>query len=369
MRTSFLLSLVTVTVVFSGLSAQAETVESANPEAIASVDAQRLSFPATAPQSNLATTPAQLVSPISADSNALPIPEAAVTSGIQTVESAPEAIASTDTQKPSVPVTAPQSNLAATPAQLVPPITVAPAEKPIPGTALTSASALKAQPSEIVAPTVAQADRTTPGTTTPGTTTPGTTTPGTTTPSQTVPEGTTPGTTTPGITTPTDTAPSTTTPGTTTQDTTTPITDVSPGRATRSGSSYIGIGGNIGLGTGDTALGEGSFAVISKIGLTRYLSVRPTVFIDDDPTILIPLTYDLLPVGVPGRTGFSVAPYLGAGAAISVGDDSAVDFLLTGGVDVPLSPQFTANAAVNVTAFDNTAVGLLIGIGYNFSGF
>src|ERR687885_190519 len=293
MRTSFLLSLVTVTVVFSGLSAQAETVESANPEAIASVDAQKLSFPATAPQ----------------------------------------------------------SNLAATPAQLVPPITVAPAEKPIPGTALTSASALKAQPSEIVAPTVAQADRTTPGTTTPGTTTPGTTIP-----SQTVPEGTTPGTSTPGTTTPIDTAPSTTTPNTTTPDTTTPITDVSPGRATRSGSSYIGIGGNIGLGTGDTALGEGSFAVISKIGLTRYLSVRPTVFIDDDPTILIPLTYDLLPVGVPGRTGFSVAPYLGAGAAISVGDDSAVDFLLTGGVDVPLSPQFTANAAVNVTAFDNTAV-------------
>jgi hypothetical protein len=354
MRTSFLLSLVTVTVVFSGLSAQAETVESANPETSASVDAQRLSFSTTAPQPNLATAPAQLVSPISVDSNALPIPEAAVTSGIQTGESAPEAIASTDTQRLSFPVTTPQSNLAATPAQLVSPITVAPAEKPIPGTALTSASALKAHPSEILAPTLAQADRTTPGTTTPGTTTPGTTTPGTTTP----------GTTTPGTTTPTDTAPDTTTP-----NTTTPITDVSPGRATRSGSSYIGIGGNIGLGTGDTALGEGSFAVISKIGLTRYFSVRPTVFIDDDPTILIPLTYDLLPIGVPGRTGFSVAPYLGAGAAISVGDDSAVDFLLTGGVDVPLSPQFTATAAVNVTAFDNTAVGLLIGIGYNFSGF
>ncbi|HEY9674073.1 MAG TPA: hypothetical protein V6D11_21725, partial [Waterburya sp.] len=260
MRTSFLLSLVTVTVVFSGLSAQAETVESANPETSASVDAQRLSFSTTAPQPNLATAPAQLVSPISVDSNALPIPEAAVTSGIQTGESAPEAIASTDTQRLSFPVTTPQSNLAATPAQLVSPITVAPAEKPIPGTALTSASALKAHPSEILAPTLAQADRTTPGTTTPGTTTPGTTTP-------------------------TDTAPDTTTP-----NTTTPITDVSPGRATRSGSSYIGIGGNIGLGTGDTALGEGSFAVISKIGLTRYFSVRPTVFIDDDPTILIPLT-------------------------------------------------------------------------------
>jgi hypothetical protein len=142
-----------------------------------------------------------------------------------------------------------------------------------------------------------------------------------------------------------------------------------PGTATRSGPSYIGVGGNIGVSTGSTALGEGSFAVFSKLGLTRYLSVRPTILISENPTLLVPITYDLFPVGVPGEARFSVAPYLGAGAAIAFGDDTSADFLITGGVDVPLSRQLTLTGAVNLTAFDNTAVGLLIGIGYNFSGF
>ncbi len=123
------------------------------------------------------------------------------------------------------------------------------------------------------------------------------------------------------------------------------------------------------MSTGSTALGEGSFAVFSKLGLTRYLSVRPTILISENPTLLVPITYDLLPVGVPGEARFSAAPYLGLGAAVSFGDDTSADFLITGGVDVPLSRQLTLTGAVNLTAFDNTAVGLLIGIGYNFSGF
>lgn len=42
---------------------------------------------------------------------------------------------------------------------------------------------------------------------------------------------------------------------------------INPGRATRGVSSYIGVAGNIGLG-GDSALADGAFTVISKIGLT-----------------------------------------------------------------------------------------------------
>jgi hypothetical protein len=150
---------------------------------------------------------------------------------------------------------------------------------------------------------------------------------------------------------------------------------VAPGRSTRSGPSYIGIGGNIGLGDGDTALGEGSFAVFSKIGLTSYLSVRPAVLFSDDPTILVPVTFDFIPgvtdvtEDLSGELGLRVSPYVGGGVAISTGDDGAVDFLLSGGVDVPITSRFTATAAVNATLFDNPAVGLMLGVGYNFSAF
>jgi hypothetical protein len=176
------------------------------------------------------------------------------------------------------------------------------------------------------------------------------------------PSTTTPGTTTPG----------TTTPGTTTPETTQPAspTEISPGRRTRSGSSYIGVGGNIGIGSGDTALGEGSFAVISKIGLTRQFSVRPSVLFTDDVTILVPVTFDFIfGEGPTDDLSFTAAPYLGVGAAISTGDGADVGLLLTGGIDVPLSPQFTATASVNASVTGESAVGVLLGVGYNFAGF
>ena len=65
--------------------------------------------------------------------------------------------------------------------------------------------------------------------------------------------------TTPQIqpTTPTEITPTTptqTTPAT--PDSTTPQMMVSPGRTTRSGSSYFGVGGNIGIGSGDSPTGS-----------------------------------------------------------------------------------------------------------------
>ncbi len=144
-------------------------------------------------------------------------------------------------------------------------------------------------------------------------------------------------------------------------------TTVSPGRSTKSGSSYVGIGGNIGIGNGDTALGRGSFSVISKIGLTENFSVRPSVLFGDSTTILIPVTYDFnFGEGPTSSFGFSAAPYLGAGVSVSTGNNSNVGLLLTGGIDVPLSSQFTATAAINASVTGNAAVGLLLGVGYNF---
>lgn len=207
---------------------------------------------------------------------------------------------------------------------------------------------------------------TTPETTSP--TSPGTTpiTPSTTptTPS-TIP--TTPDTTTPSTT---PTTPDTTTPGTTSPTTPGTTQEFAPGRATRSGSSYVGIGGNIGIGDGDIALGQGSFAVLSKIGLTRNFSVRPSVLFTDDVAILLPVTYDFsFGEGPTGDLGFTAAPFLGIGAAISTGGGGDVGLLLTGGVDVPISSQFTATASVNASVTGQAAVGILLGVGYNFAGF
>lgn len=143
--------------------------------------------------------------------------------------------------------------------------------------------------------------------------------------------------------------------------------EIRPGRATRGVSSYIGVGGNIGLG-GDSALAEGNFAVVSKIGLTRFISVRPSAIIGDDTVILVPVSFDFAQrtsesVGV---SGFSIAPYIGAGVAIETSDDADVGLLLTGGLDVPLGTRFTLTGAVNAAFLDDTDVGLVIGIGYNF---
>ncbi len=146
------------------------------------------------------------------------------------------------------------------------------------------------------------------------------------------------------------------------------VAQFSPGTNTRSGPSYIGVGGFIGF-DDDSALGDGSFSVISKIGLSRNFSIRPSALIDDDAIFLIPITIDF-PVDDLANTGvqrISVAPYFGAGVSINTDDDADVGFLLTGGVDVPVSRKITATGGVNIGfSDDNADVGLLLGVGYNF---
>lgn len=143
---------------------------------------------------------------------------------------------------------------------------------------------------------------------------------------------------------------------------------VRPGRATRSGPSYVGIGANLGFG-GDSALGDTSFAIISKIGLTSNFSVRPTVLFRDNLTVLVPVTYDFVSqnaVEVSDDFVITAAPYAGAGVALSTGDNGQFGFLISGGVDVPLSSNFTATAGLNIGFLDGTEVGLLLGVGYTF---
>lgn len=159
-----------------------------------------------------------------------------------------------------------------------------------------------------------------------------------------------------------ETTPTPTTPEATPE--TAPTQTITPGRATRSGPSYVGVGGNIGFG-GQTDLGRGSFTAFSKIGLTNNLSARPAINVSRRPAILLPVTFDFpLRSAVDGRV--LVAPFVGGGAVISTGSGSVVRGLVTGGVDVPLSDQFTANATANVGFFGKTEVGLRLGVGYNF---
>ncbi|MBD0302441.1 MAG: S-layer homology domain-containing protein, partial [Tolypothrix sp. T3-bin4] len=89
-------------------------------------------------------------------------------------------------------------------------------------------------------------------------------------------------------------------------DGTTP--NVNAGRTTLGGPSYIGVAGNIGLSGNDTALGDTNFAVISKVGLTRNISVRPSVIFGDDTLFLVPMTLDFAPraAGSVGERTFAI---------------------------------------------------------------
>ncbi len=141
--------------------------------------------------------------------------------------------------------------------------------------------------------------------------------------------------------------------------------EIVPGRATRSGPSYIGIGGNFGFG-GDTALGDTSFTVYSKIGLTRNFSARPGLVVGGDPTVLLPLTADFPLSPVDESIDFAVAPYVGGSVAISTGNDSVVRPLITGGVDIPVADRVTVTAQGNVAFFSDTEASVIVGVGYNF---
>ena len=144
--------------------------------------------------------------------------------------------------------------------------------------------------------------------------------------------------------------------------------NVRPGRTTLGGPSYIGVAGNIGLSGSDTALSDGNFAAISKIGLTRNISVRPAVIFGDDTLFMVPLTLDFSPrtAGSVGARSFAISPYIGAGVAIEANLDTDIGLLLTGGVDLPIGSRFTVTGGVNAAFLDETDVGLLFGVGYNF---
>jgi len=143
--------------------------------------------------------------------------------------------------------------------------------------------------------------------------------------------------------------------------------------------NYLGVGVNVGLTEDDdeadddggaTALGDAGFVINGKIGLSRTLSLRPGVIIGDDALFMVPLTYDFIVPRVDPFEPIRFAPFLGGGVALSTDGDDNIGFLLTGGVDVPLSRSFVANGSINIGFIeDETDIGIILGVGYTFPDF
>ncbi|MGB0560509.1 MAG: hypothetical protein ACPGVO_01740 [Spirulinaceae cyanobacterium] len=140
--------------------------------------------------------------------------------------------------------------------------------------------------------------------------------------------------------------------------------------------SYIGLGANIGQ-EGITQLGRGSVVVNSKIALNSSLSLRPGVWAGDQVAITLPLSYD---IHLSGSDPFEPArfhPFLGAGVVFTTDDDSEADDnagnnfgpLVMGGLDVRLSDEWVFNTSANFGFLDDrTEIGIVLGVGYVFSG-
>ena len=123
--------------------------------------------------------------------------------------------------------------------------------------------------------------------------------------------------------------------------------------------NYIGIGG-----------GDNGFVVNGKLSVADNVSIRPEVATDfdfgdsEDVSYLVPITYDFNTVGT-GRSAFN--PFVGAGVAGDIGDDSDIDFALVAGTDYRFADRYVANGSVNYRPFgDDNEVGFTVGIGYLF---
>ena len=125
--------------------------------------------------------------------------------------------------------------------------------------------------------------------------------------------------------------------------------------------SYIGIGGNLGISGEESALGEGGFTIVSRTRIINYLSLRNSTVFGDENASLLALTGEVPLTNANGD--ITAIPFIGAGVWIH----GEVDPLLSAGVDVPLGRDFTLTNRVNV-GFDEdeTDIGLLFGVGYNF---
>lgn len=126
--------------------------------------------------------------------------------------------------------------------------------------------------------------------------------------------------------------------------------------------AYLGIGGNLGIVAGSSAIGDFGFTVLSKISLGPRFALRPSfIFSENYTSLTIPLTYNF---NTASLAGFRFQPYVGAGVDIPFGEDVGV--LIDAGADIPISRDFTINTAANMRVSGGFGLGLSVGVGYNF---
>ena len=133
--------------------------------------------------------------------------------------------------------------------------------------------------------------------------------------------------------------------------------------------SYAGLGGNIGLGGESTALGDGGFSLVGRTAFTENISLHSSTVFGDDNVGAFALTFGV-PISRSSTRELELFyPFVGGGIAVEdFFGDFEVDGLITTGVDVPILERVVGTVRINVgLAEDDTDVGLLLGVGYNFS--
>jgi hypothetical protein len=135
----------------------------------------------------------------------------------------------------------------------------------------------------------------------------------------------------------------------------------------RQPTSYIGIGGALGLGGNTTSLATGGLAILSKVGFSDTLSLHDAtvLFGNGAATSMVIVTAEFPIRDESGRT--IVSPFFGGGAMLRYANGLSIDPALSGGIDLPLSQNLTGTLRLNAGfPKDRPAdIGILIGAGYN----
>jgi hypothetical protein len=130
---------------------------------------------------------------------------------------------------------------------------------------------------------------------------------------------------------------------------------------------YFGIGAGIGLSGNTTALGTGGVAILTKVRFSDSLSLHDAtvLFGSTAPTSMIIVSADFPIRNDAGQT--IVSPFIGAGAMLRYDRGLRIGPAVSGGVDLPLSSNFTGTLRLNAgfPSERQADVGILAGVGYN----